>query len=77
MVRVCDIPRTAAFAWSSSAIRPQIVTGTKAGAVDANFSDDSSLEIWDLHVGKSGNTELQPSASITTESKYEPCPIDT
>lgn len=43
-----EIPRTAAFAWSRDAKHNSIVTGTKAGAVEADFSDAARLELWDL-----------------------------
>lgn len=70
MVRLRDIPRTATFAWSPSSGKPAIVTGTKAGAVDADFSDESKLEIWDLSLdNQEQGIELQPVVSITTDSR--------
>jgi protein transport protein SEC31 len=70
MVRLRDIPRTATFAWSPSSGNPTIVTGTKAGAVDADFSDESKLEIWDLSLdNQEQGIELQPVVSITTDSR--------
>ncbi|KAH6610213.1 transport sec31 [Trichoderma cornu-damae] len=69
MVRLRDIPRTATFAWSPGAGNPMVVTGTKAGAVDADFSDESKLEIWDLSLdNQEQGIELQPVVSITTDS---------
>ncbi|ETS06603.1 transport protein [Trichoderma reesei RUT C-30] len=69
MVRLRDIPRTATFAWSPGAGKPMVVTGTKAGAVDADFSDESKLELWDLALdNQEQGIELQPVVSITTES---------
>jgi len=71
MVRLREIPRTAAFAWSPGAGLPSIVTGTKAGAVDAEFSDETTLELWDLGLDNVKNTtELQPAGSIATDSKW-------
>lgn len=71
MVRLRDIPRTATFAWSAGTGKPLVVTGTRAGAVDADFSDESKLELWDLSLDdQQQGLELQPLASITTESKY-------
>jgi protein transport protein SEC31 len=71
MVRLCEIPRTATFAWSSDAVHPKIVTGTKAGAVDADFSNDTALELWDLDLKPtSGSAELQPSVSLTVDSRF-------
>jgi protein transport protein SEC31 len=70
MVRLREIPRTAAFAWSPSATAPSIVTGTKAGAVDADFSNETQLELWDLDLGnRKQGVELQPIASIVADSR--------
>lgn len=70
MVRLREIPRTAAFAWSPRATA-LLVTGTRSGAVDADFSDESKLELWDLNLdSQEQGLELQPLASITTESRY-------
>lgn len=70
MVRLRDIPRTATFAWSPGSGKPVVVTGTKAGAVDADFSDESKLEIWDLSLdNQEQGIELQPVVSITTDSR--------
>lgn len=70
MVRLRDIPRTATFAWSPGSGKPIVVTGTKAGAVDADFSDESKLEIWDLSLdNQEQGIELQPVISITTDSR--------
>lgn len=70
MVRLREIPRTAAFAWSPGAASPLIATGTKAGAVSADFSNDTVLELWDLDLGNPhANTELQAVGSITADSR--------
>ncbi|ODQ77927.1 hypothetical protein BABINDRAFT_9901 [Babjeviella inositovora NRRL Y-12698] len=47
MVKVHEIKSTSTFAWSSDK-KPLLVTGTVAGAVDANFSSASTLEITDV-----------------------------
>ncbi|KAK4101470.1 WD40 repeat-like protein [Parathielavia hyrcaniae] len=70
MVRLREIPRTAAFAWSSGS-NPLLVTGTRSGAVDADFSDETKLELWDLNLdAPEQGLELQPVASISTESRF-------
>lgn len=70
MVRVREIPRTAAFAWSTSITSPQIVTGTKAGAVDADFSNETALELWDLDFSNTTiGVELQPAGSLPVDSR--------
>ncbi|KND94507.1 Protein transport protein SEC31 [Tolypocladium ophioglossoides CBS 100239] len=71
MVRLREVPRTATFAWSAGPGKPLLVTGTRAGAVDADFSDESKLELWDLALDDlQQGIELQPLASITTDSKF-------
>ena len=69
MVRLREIPRTATFAWSPGAASPLVATGTRAGAVDANFSNETCLELWDLALdrGDAGG-ELQPAGRIDTDS---------
>ncbi|KAI5852668.1 hypothetical protein DFP73DRAFT_533578 [Morchella snyderi] len=70
MARIRDIQRTAAFAWSPEAA-PFIATGTQAGAVSADFSDNTVLELWDLDLENAqGGGELSPVASINTDSKF-------
>lgn len=70
MVRLREIPRTAAFAWSPGSEKPLLVTGTRAGAVDADFSDETTLELWDLNLdAQEQGLELQPIASIVTDSR--------
>lgn len=70
MVRLREIPRTATFAWSPGTALPLIATGTRAGAVDADFSNDTQLELWDLDMGNlEQRIELQPAANISTDSR--------
>lgn len=69
MAKIRDIQRTAAFAWSPDT-EPFIATGTQAGAVSADFSDNTKLELWDLDLGGNSQTELSPVAAIDTDSKY-------
>lgn len=71
MVRLREIPRTATFAWSPGAASPFIATGTRAGAVDADFSNETCLELWDLGLDREGAVaELQPVAKIGTDSGF-------
>lgn len=70
MVKLREIPRTAAFAWSPGSTKPLVVTGTRAGAVDADFSDETKLELWDLSLdSQEQGLELQPIASIVADSR--------
>ncbi|KIH93486.1 protein transport protein [Sporothrix brasiliensis 5110] len=71
MVHLREIPRTAVFAWSPGTGKPFLVSGTRAGAVDADFSDETKLEIWDLSLDSLGHAiELQPIHSISTDSRF-------
>ncbi|KAI9368456.1 hypothetical protein BJX61DRAFT_219610 [Aspergillus egyptiacus] len=71
MVRLREIPRTATFAWSPGAASPLIATGTRAGAVDADFSNETCLELWDLALSnQDAGAELQPVAKIDTDSGF-------
>ncbi|KAI0401188.1 WD40 repeat-like protein [Xylaria palmicola] len=71
MVRLREIARTAAFAWSPDSSKPLLVTGTRAGAVDADFSDETKLELWDLDLdNQDQGLELQPIASIVADSRF-------
>jgi len=74
MVRLREIPRTATFAWSTGSASPLIATGTRAGAVDANFSNETQLEVWDLDLSNADQgTELQPAGSISVDSRRVEC----
>ena len=71
MVRLREIPRTAAFAWSTGATSPQLITGTKAGAVDADFSNETALELWDLDFANTNaSVDLQPAGSLAVDSRF-------
>ncbi|KAI9820082.1 MAG: protein transport protein S31 [Phylliscum demangeonii] len=71
MVRLREITRTAAFAWSPGTELPWIATGTKAGAVDADFSTETALELWDLQLhNHQQNLSLDPIASVSTDSRF-------
>lgn len=73
MVRIREIPRTATFAWSPGAQVPLLATGTRAGAVDFDFSNETNLELWDLglndKIADSGS-DLQPLVKVPTESGW-------
>ena len=70
MVSLREVPRTATFAWSPGASCPFLATGTRAGAVDEGFSNDTQLELWNLNLDEpTVHHELQPAASIDTDSR--------
>ena len=71
MVAVREIPRTATFTWSPEPRGQYIATGTKAGAVDEGFSNDTQLEVWDLLPDRARSPDdPQPLASISTDSRF-------
>ncbi|RMZ88959.1 hypothetical protein DV736_g3816, partial [Chaetothyriales sp. CBS 134916] len=71
MVRLREIPRTATFAWSPDANAPWIATGTKSGAVDVDFSNETCLELWDLALDSEDQSqELSPSVTLPTETGF-------
>ncbi|KAJ6008452.1 Protein transport protein (SEC31) [Penicillium herquei] len=71
MVRLREIPRTATFAWSPGAASPLMATGTRAGAVDVDFSNKTCLELWDLGLDRQdASEELQPLAKIETDAGF-------
>ena len=73
MVRLREIPRTAAFAWSPGSAPPLLATGTRAGAIDDDFSNDTNLELWDLQLDQlDASTDLSPVGTISTDSRCVP-----
>lgn len=73
MARIREIPRTATFAWSPITASSLIATGTRAGAVDADFSNDTQLEIWDLaDFDAKASYETHSIASVETDSRLVP-----
>ncbi|KAK9386228.1 hypothetical protein V1515DRAFT_628536 [Lipomyces mesembrius] len=73
MVKLKEIPRTATFAWSPGAQLPFIATGTVAGAVDADFSSKSALEMWDLNLVDKSTNGFQlssPVISVGAEARF-------
>ena len=70
MVRLREIPRTAAFAWSPGSSKALVVTGTRAGAVSDDFSTETKLELWDLGLdNQARSVELQPVAIVDADSR--------
>lgn len=74
MVKLKEIPRTATFAWSPTGTDPLLVTGTVAGAVDADFSSTTQLELWDLSLlDRSPEAfDLTPKVALDTNARYAP-----
>ncbi|WVO18366.1 hypothetical protein L204_106081 [Cryptococcus depauperatus] len=75
-MKLKDINRTATFAWdNSTSSAPLIATGAAAGAVDATFSNDSQLEIWQPEFSNANNARLgvdgsSALGSITVNSRF-------
>lgn len=71
MAPLREISRTATFAWSPVASSPFLATGTRAGAIDADFSNVTQLELWDLDLTNEGQRhEPKLVARIETDSRY-------
>lgn len=72
MVRLREISRTAVFAWSPGSGAPLIVTGTRTGALNDDFSSETKLELWDLGLDRldGGDVELTPLGSLTTDAGF-------
>lgn len=72
-MKLCEIPRTATFAWSHGAL-PQtlLATGTVSGALDETFSNVGQLEIWEpvqFH-SDSPSSQPQPRGTISTNARF-------
>lgn len=75
---VGSIPRTAVPIWSPTALpspTPLLATGTVSGALDASFSSDSLLELWDPFHQPTAEysdvqAELSPVASLSVGSRF-------
>ncbi|EME48866.1 hypothetical protein DOTSEDRAFT_76368 [Dothistroma septosporum NZE10] len=66
-----EIPRTAVFAFSPGAGAPLVVTGTRAGAVNEDFSSEVKVELWDLGLDKlDRDSDLKPAGTINTDSGF-------
>lgn len=61
-----SINRTSTFAWSPFSNDSTIATGTVAGALDENFSNDAQLELWDVF----SSDEPVVKGSVTTSSRF-------
>ncbi|KAK9479297.1 hypothetical protein V1514DRAFT_328986 [Lipomyces japonicus] len=73
MVKLKEIPRTATFAWSPGSQPSLLATGTVAGAVDADFSSSSTLELWDpnfIDKSSDGFQLTSSKVSISTDARF-------
>uniref|UniRef100_A0A060TIW1 Protein transport protein SEC31 n=1 Tax=Blastobotrys adeninivorans TaxID=409370 RepID=A0A060TIW1_BLAAD len=72
MVKLKEVPRTATFAWAPTVQDPLLVTGTVAGAIDADFSSTTQLEFWNLAFDdhSSEGFQVTPVKSIDTSARF-------
>jgi protein transport protein SEC31 len=72
MVKLKEIPRTATFAWSPTVPDLYLATGTVAGAIDADFSSTSKLDIWNLDLIDHSSESFvpKPVVSVDTDARY-------
>lgn len=70
------LPRTAVPVWSPASLStstPLLATGTVSGALDASFSSDSVLELWDPFgegSAEEGGELSEPLASLAVGSRF-------
>ncbi|KAJ3099062.1 protein transport protein S31 [Phlyctochytrium planicorne] len=71
-MKLREVNRTATIAWSPSAKHlPLLAAGTVAGALDASFSTNAELEIFDLNLNSlDGANSLRRLGSITSTSRF-------
>ena len=69
-MKVKEIDVTANVAWSPSCISPiYVAAGTAAQQLDATFSTNSTLEIYDLNLAEDGPS-MKKVVSIPTENRF-------
>ncbi|OLL24197.1 Protein transport protein SEC31 [Neolecta irregularis DAH-3] len=71
MVRLKVINRTSTFAWSPGHDLPLIATGTVAGTFDADFSNTTELDLWELNLDDHSQEgyQLKPKATINSSAR--------
>ncbi|KAG0219481.1 protein transport protein S31 [Mortierella sp. NVP41] len=72
-MRQKTISRTSTFAWSPGQHAPLLATGTVAGAFDANFSNTSQLEIFDLNLTDKSPESIelnQPAGVVSSSARF-------
>jgi len=72
-MRQKTISRTSTFAWSPGQHPPLLATGTVAGAFDANFSNASQLELFDLNLSDKSPEAMdltQPAGVVSCSARY-------
>lgn len=65
-MKIEEISKTSTFAWNNDPL-PLLASGTVAGAVDADFSTSSSLEIWDIF---SATNSKDPIFSALVDNRF-------
>ena len=65
-IKIEEISKTSTFAWNNDPL-PLLASGTVAGAVDADFSTSSSLEIWDIF---SATNSKDPIFSALVDNRF-------
>ena len=69
-MKVKEIDVTANIAWSPVSVSPvRLAAGTAAQQLDATFSTNSALEIYDLNLGEDGSS-MKKIGSIPTENRF-------
>ncbi|KAF8318711.1 hypothetical protein DL93DRAFT_2164889 [Clavulina sp. PMI_390] len=74
-MKLKEIERTSTFAWAPTS-QPLLATGTVAGALDASFTNQGQLELWDLDLLNKSEVRLGapghagPVGTVTTSSRF-------
>ena len=69
-MKIKEIDVTANIAWSPNTISPvRLAAGTAAQQLDATFSTNSALEIYDLNLGDESSS-MTKIGSIPTENRF-------
>ena len=69
-MKIKEIDVTANVAWSPSSISPiYLAVGTAAQQLDASFSTNSALELYDLNLAEDGPL-MRKAATIPAESRF-------
>lgn len=68
-MKLKEINRTATFAWSPGQ-QPLIAAGTVAGALDASFSNESTLEIFEPNLLDKSSAQLESTAKVSSNARF-------
>jgi protein transport protein SEC31 len=66
-----QIDSTATVAWApASSQSTRLVTGTLAGAMDASFSTNAELEVYDINLAEKDGSGVTKIGSVSANARY-------